>query len=147
MRRKKKKIFIYVSGLGNEVSVVQVDEQGNHIKTLQTTNKIVDPLPPRCEKLKAGPHLATESITKHPKYNLLYTLTSFWSNHQAILTTFRIDKNTGELTKLLHVVLRVASKLVMVYLVPMVQRIQVVIIMMVVLHSLMPARMRVLHNT
>ena len=35
-----------------------------------------------------------------PQLLLRDTLTSFWSNHQAILTTFRIDKNTGELTKL-----------------------------------------------
>ena len=92
--------FLYVSDPDNQVKVFQVDEKGNLVKFVQKVNPVVDPLPPGCEKLKPGPYLATEWVDKHPKYNLLFALTSFWTNHHAILTTFRIDKKTGELTKL-----------------------------------------------
>jgi hypothetical protein len=91
--------FLYVSTMGNKIRVVQVDEKGNLIKVVQTMDPIVDPLPPECETLKPGAMFATEWIDKHPKYPLLFALTSFWNYHHAILTTFRIDTTTGELAE------------------------------------------------
>lgn len=93
-------MLVYISTNANKLGVFDLDDTtGNLIATVQTVEPIVDPVPPNVPDtgIKAP---ATEWIVRHPKHPLLFALTSFWSNHSAILTTFRISPKDGTLEKL-----------------------------------------------
>lgn len=90
--------IVYVSSSGNKMASAEVDEKGNLVKILQTLDPLVDPMPEGVpEKVSEG-QKATEWIDRHPKFNLLYALTSFWDKAEAVLQTFRVEN--GMLTLL-----------------------------------------------
>jgi hypothetical protein len=88
--------ILYVSCPLNKLSVIQVDESGNLIRTIQTVYPIVEPLPEK-RLIDNG---MTEWIDKCPNANILYTLTSFWNKAHAVVTAFAINETDGSLTKL-----------------------------------------------
>ena len=94
--------ILYVSTGENKLSAVSVDENGNLVRILQTVDPVVDPLPPNLPE-KIGRFMKmqtpTEWISRHPKYPILYALTSFWNEHEAIITAFKIGDD-GMLTKI-----------------------------------------------
>ena len=91
---------IYVS-TGGKIEVVNVDDDGNLLKVIQVIEPVVDPLPPNLpEKVGMIHHrVATEWISRHPKLPILYALTSFWNEAEAVVTTYLIEDD-GTLTKL-----------------------------------------------
>lgn len=95
---------IYVSTGDNKLGAVEVDSDGNLIKILQNVEPVVDPLPPTLPENAKGPMgspaAVTEWLSRHPKCPILYALTSFWNEAEAIVTTYRIDHESGTLTKL-----------------------------------------------
>jgi 6-phosphogluconolactonase (cycloisomerase 2 family) len=95
---------IYVSTGDNKLAAVEVDSDGNLIKILQNVEPVVDPMPPTLPENAKGPMgsppAVTEWLSRHPSYSLLYALTSFWNEAEAIVTTYRIDEESGTLTKL-----------------------------------------------
>lgn len=90
---------IYVSTGDNKLAAVEVDSDGNLIKILQNVEPVVDP-PENAKGPMGSPPAVTEWLSRHPKYPLLYALTSFWNDAEATVTTYRIDKESGTLTKL-----------------------------------------------
>jgi 6-phosphogluconolactonase (cycloisomerase 2 family) len=101
-----KMTVLYVSTGANKIKVVQVDDDtGNLVRVVQTVECVVDPLP---ETYDGKPLPAsgvfqpvTEWVEKHPKFNLVYAFTSFWSSAPAVITTFRIvNENDGTISKL-----------------------------------------------
>mmetsp|Transcript_5793 Transcript_5793/g.10769 ORF Transcript_5793/g.10769 Transcript_5793/m.10769 type:complete len:418 (+) Transcript_5793:145-1398(+) len=99
--------ILYVSTGANKLKVFEVDDAtGNFIRLVQTIDPIVDPLPELGQDGKPVPKTGTfgpvtEWVEKHPKYDLVYAFTSFWSASPAVVTTFRIvDSESGRLQKL-----------------------------------------------
>jgi 6-phosphogluconolactonase (cycloisomerase 2 family) len=93
-------MFLYLSTSDNKLSVVQVEEEtGNLIKIVQTIEPIVDPLPTNAKPTGMFKPV-TEWVETHPKFPLLYVFTSFWNQHPAYVTTYRIHKLNGSLEKL-----------------------------------------------
>ena len=66
--------ILYVSTGDNKLNVVRVDGEGNLLNLIQEVGPIVDPIPIKEEDKK---RVATEWLTKHPKFNLLFAFTSF----------------------------------------------------------------------
>jgi 6-phosphogluconolactonase (cycloisomerase 2 family) len=98
--------ILYISTSANKLKVIEVDDDtGNLLQIVQTIEPVVDPLPIPLDG-KPLPtsgffHPVTEWVEKHPKLNLVYAFTSFWSSAPAIISTFRISSQTdGTLTKL-----------------------------------------------
>ena len=95
---------IYVSTGDNKLAAVEVDSNGDLVRILQVVEPVVDPLPPTLPENAKGalgtPPAVTEWISRHPKHPLLYALTSFWNEAEAVVTTYRIDSANGTLTKL-----------------------------------------------
>jgi len=91
---------IYVSTGDNKLAAVEVDSNGDLVRILQVVEPVVDPLPPTLPENAKGALAVTEWISRHPKYPLLYALTSFRNEAEAIVTTYRIDSANGTLTKL-----------------------------------------------
>lgn len=93
-------ILIYVSTGDNKLAAVEVDNDGNLNKVLQVVEPVVDVPEDVPKKGPMGtPSAVTEWISRHPKLPILYALTSFWNEAQAIISTFQV-KGDGTLTKL-----------------------------------------------
>lgn len=98
--------ILYVSTNANKLKVVEVDDDtGNLLRTVQTIEPVVEPLPSTADgnplPTSGAFQPVTEWVEKHPKFDLVYAFTSFWSAAPAIVTTFRItDESDGTLTKL-----------------------------------------------
>mmetsp|Transcript_12959 Transcript_12959/g.27989 ORF Transcript_12959/g.27989 Transcript_12959/m.27989 type:complete len:405 (-) Transcript_12959:15-1229(-) len=92
--------IIYVSTCGNKLAAVEVDENGNLDSILQLIEPVVD-VPDNVPKKGPmnSPPAVTEWISRHPKLPILYSLTSFWNEAEAIISTFRVNED-GTLTKL-----------------------------------------------
>jgi 6-phosphogluconolactonase (cycloisomerase 2 family) len=104
--KNKNMTILYVTTSSNKFKVVEVDnENGTLVRIVQTIDPIVDPLPVSGDgkplPTKGAFQPVTEWIEKHPLYNLVYVLTSFWSYTTAMVTTYRIaDTTTGRLEKI-----------------------------------------------
>lgn len=98
-------MFLYIGTSGNHVGAVQVDETGSLIRVLDSTDPVFE-LPESSSfnffsNLKSSfSSPVTQWIAKHPKLDLLYAFTSFQSERQAVITTYQINRETGDLTKL-----------------------------------------------
>ena len=91
--------FYYLGTDSNKILVVKVDATtGSLLQVVQE----VSPVAPNPLQLKEGVYngIATEWISRHPKFPLLYALTSYWNAAEARVTTFHVDHATGALTPL-----------------------------------------------
>lgn len=100
-------MFLYIGTTDNKLGVVQVDDElSNVVRSVQIVTPVVmlADLPPSRKNalgMVSKPKIDTEWIVKHPKLDLLYAFTSFMTqDDQALLTTYQIDRNSGQLTKL-----------------------------------------------
>lgn len=87
----------YLGTDSSKVLVVKVNnETGSLVEIIQTVDT------PNPRNLPSGSYngVSTEWISKHPKHSLLYVLTSYWNLLEGCVTTFKISKKRGTLTKL-----------------------------------------------
>lgn len=93
---RKKNSILYLGTDSNKIVVVR--SEGNDFEAIQTINSVA----PNPLALPEGVYngIATEWISKHPRFPLLYALTSYWNASEACVTTFRISSEDGKLTQL-----------------------------------------------
>ena len=93
-------MILYLGTDSNKLLVAKVDDtNGSLIDIVQT----IHPVAPNPLGLPGGVFngVATEWISRHPKYPFVYALTSYWNASEACVTTYRIDSDKdGSLTKI-----------------------------------------------
>lgn len=84
--------IFYLGTDSNKILVVELNAAtGNLVNIVQE----ISPVAPNPLELPEGVYngIATEWISRHPKFPLLYALTSYWNAKEARVTTFRINED------------------------------------------------------
>jgi 6-phosphogluconolactonase (cycloisomerase 2 family) len=100
-------MFVYIGSKDNTLGVLQLDdESGCQIGTLNVMQVVDEPLLPsppegffsRWSAKFTTP--TTEWILLHPQMDLIYVFVGFMSLGESLVTTYHVDRTTGELSKM-----------------------------------------------